>query len=363
VAGTDGHADRRLMFLEALRRVPERFDFYQAMRRIEAGNPALPRLGEARRPSAEPLRLAQEAELAFAVANLTRVDQTRSGLPRVSVRFLGLFGPQGPLPLHLTEFVRDRERNHGDASFARFADIFHHRLLLMFYRAWRQAQPAATHDRPAEDRYRTYIGALFGHGSAQWQRPELELAQSKRHFAGHLGRAARHPEALAAIMEGYFGVPVRVQTFSPRWMRLPSSQQSSLGGVVGAAAGANGLRGGGAGFRGNDSAILGQSAVIGSRVLDAQHHFDIHVGPLGIESYERLLPGGDWLAKAREWVREYCGDEFGVRLVPHLEARAVPAMKLGHSGRLGWNSWVGRRRSDAPASDLSLPVATAPAGI
>ena len=81
MAGTDGNADRRLMFIAALGRTPERFDFYQAMRRIEAGNPALPRLGEARRPSAEPLRLAQEAELAFAVANLTRVDQTRSGLP------------------------------------------------------------------------------------------------------------------------------------------------------------------------------------------------------------------------------------------------------------------------------------------
>ena len=79
--------------------------------------------------------------------------------------------------------------------------------------------------------------------------------------------------------------------------------------------------------------------------------------------YERLLPDGDWLVKAREWVREYCGEEFGVRLVPHLEARAVPAMKLGRSGRLGWNSWIGRRRSDAPANDLTLPVSTVPAGI
>ena len=103
----------------------------------------------------------------------------------------------------------------------------------MFYRAWRQAQPAATHDRPAEDRYRTYIGALFGHGSPDWQRPGRELAQAKRHFAGHLGRAARHPEGLAAILEGYFGVPVRVQTFSPRWMQLPRSQCSSLGGAGG----------------------------------------------------------------------------------------------------------------------------------
>jgi type VI secretion system protein ImpH len=344
------------MFMEALRRVPERFDFYQVLRRIEAGNPALPRLGEARRPSAEPVRLAQEAELAFPVVNVTRVDQTRSGLPRISVRFLGLFGPQGPLPLHLTEFVRDRERNHGDASFARFADIFHHRLLLMFYRAWRQAQPAATHDRPSEDRFRTYVGALFGHGSPAWQRPELELAQSKRHFGGHLGRAARHPEGLAAILESYFGVPVRVQAFSPRWLQLPRSQRSSLGG-------ANGPGTRGAGFRGNDSAILGQSAVLGARVLDAQHHFDIHAGPLKLAQYERLLPHGDWLGKAREWVREYCGEEFGVRLVPHLAAAEVPAARLGQAGRLGWNTWIGRRRGDGPATDLSLAVSAPPAGI
>jgi type VI secretion system protein ImpH len=355
VAGTDGDADHRLMFMEALRRVPERFDFYQVMRRIEAGSPAMPRLGEARRPSAEPVRLAQESSLAFPVSNVTRVDQTRAGVPRVAVRFLGLFGPHGPLPLHLTEFVRDRERNHGDASFARFADIFHHRLLLMFYRAWRQAQPAASHDRPAEDRYRTYIGALFGHGSTQWQRPEQELAQPKRHFAGHLNRTARHPEGLVAILEGYFGVPARVQTFSPRWLPLPRSQRSSLGGAGGGPVG-------GAGFRGNESAVLGRSAVIGSRVLDAQHHFDIHVGPLPLDHYERLLPVGDWLGKVREWVREYCAEELGVRLVPHLTAQQVPRAQLGRSGRLGWDTWIGTRRGDKPATDLSLPVAAAPDG-
>jgi len=359
VAGEDGNADRRLMFIEALGRTPERFDFYQVMRRLEAASPGLPRLGEARRPSAEPLRLAQEAELGFAVSNVTRVAQTSTGIPRLFVRFLGLFGPQGPLPLHLTEFARDRERNHGDATFARFADVFHHRLLLMFYRAWRQAQPTATHDRPREDRYRTYVGSLLGHGSPAWHGSEHELAQAKRHFAGHLGRSVRHPDGLAAILAEYFQVPVSLRTFSPRWMVLPRSQRSSLGGAGGPGTLGGG---GGAGFRGNDSAILGLSAVIGSRVLDAQHHFDIHAGPLDLASYMRLLPDGEWIAKVREWVREYCGDEFGVRLVPRLKATQVPSLQLGGSGRLGWNTWIGPRRSEEPASDLSLSISAAPVG-
>ena len=363
MASKDGNQDRRLMFIAALGRTPERFDFYQVMRRLEAGSPGLPRLGEARRPAAEPVRLAQEPELSFAVSNLTRVAQAPSGVPRVFVRFLGMFGPQGPLPLHLTEFARDRERHHGDATFARFVDIFHHRLLLMFYRAWRQAQPAATHDRPAEDRYRAYVGALLGHGSPGWYRPGTrtqeshELTASKRHFTGHLGRSVRHAEGLAAILSDYFQVPVTVHAFSPRWMSLPPSQRSSLGGLGGA-----GTASGGAGFRGNDSAILGQSAVVGSRVLDAQHHFDIHIGPLEHDNYLRLLPGGDWFARAREWVREYCGEEFGVRLVPRLKATAVPALRLGQTGGLGWNTWLGTRPTDAPATDLSLAISAATSG-
>ena len=72
----------------------------------------------------------QDTAIDFAPAALSGVRPARGARPPViEVRFMGLLGPNGPLPLHLTEFVRDRERNHGDASFARFADVFHHRLL------------------------------------------------------------------------------------------------------------------------------------------------------------------------------------------------------------------------------------------
>ena len=44
----------------------------------------------------------------------------------------GLLGPNGPLPLHLTEYVRERLRHHADPTFARFLDLFHHRFALFF---------------------------------------------------------------------------------------------------------------------------------------------------------------------------------------------------------------------------------------
>ncbi len=341
MAGEDGNPDRRLTFIAALGRTPERYDFYQVLRRLEACSPGMPRLGEARRPMAEPLRLGQEAELSFAISNITKVGQTPTGVPRVFVRFLGLFGPQGPLPMHLTELTRDRERHHGDPALARFADTFHHRMLLLFYRAWRQAQPTATRDRPADDRFRTYVGALHGHGSPGWQRPALGMAGAKRHFAGHLGRSVRNPDGLAAILSAYFRVPVEVQTFQPRWMTLPRSQRSALGGQT--------------------SAALGLSAVIGARVLDAQHHIRVAIGPVDHATYLRLLPDGDWAAPLREWIREYCGEEFGVSGVTRLEAADVPSLRLGEAGRLGWSSWLGRRQTAAPADDLSLNLSAATA--
>ena len=76
--------------------------------------------------------------------------------------FFGLFGPNGPLPLHLSEYAKDRERLYHDSTFRAFADIFHHRMMSLFYRAWADAQPTVAMDRPDEDRFARYAGAVFG---------------------------------------------------------------------------------------------------------------------------------------------------------------------------------------------------------
>jgi type VI secretion system protein ImpH len=111
--------------------------FYQALRRIEAETPDRPRLGRSTRPRQDVLRLAQEPSAIFASAPLSAFDPAEEGRPpRLTVHFFGLFGPDGPLPLHLTDYARDRRRNHRDPSFQRFADIFHHRALSLFWRAW-----------------------------------------------------------------------------------------------------------------------------------------------------------------------------------------------------------------------------------
>src|SRR5215211_3116331 len=151
-----------LAFLAAVADAPYRYDFYQTLRRLECLYAEKPRLGSALRPVDEPVRLGQDPDLSFANAPLASFDLPDGRPPRLQVRLFGLFGPNGPLPIHITEYARERLRHADDPTFCRFLDIMHHRFIALFYRAWAQAQPAVNRDRPADDRFTVYVGAFLG---------------------------------------------------------------------------------------------------------------------------------------------------------------------------------------------------------
>lgn len=317
--------------LQALAAEPWRYDFFHALRLVEAAHPRQPRLGTARRPQDEPVRLGQSPDLSFAPATLHAVrPATGQRPPRIDVRFLGLFGPNGPLPLHLTEYARERELHHGDETFARFADLFHHRLLLLFYRAWAQAQPAVGLDRPDDDRFAAFVGSLIGIGSPALRQRDAVHDHVKLHFAGVFTRQSRSAEGLAALLGGLLRRPVQVAQFAGAWMALQPAERSRIGRQR-------------AGRR-NPSARLGGGAVLGATVWDRQHHFTVHIGPLDHAGFAALLPGGHVLPAVVALVRQYVGDEFGWTLCLALQAEQIRPACLGRHGRLGWDSWL--RQSD-----------------
>ncbi len=148
-----GRETDTLAFLSALAEAPHRYDFYQTLRRLECLYAEKPRWGEALRPVDEPVRLGQDPDLSFAPAPLAAFDRPAGQTPHLQVRLFGLLGPNGPLPLHLTEYARERLRHAGDPTLSRFLDMFHHRFIALFYRAWAQAQPHVNRDRPGQDRF------------------------------------------------------------------------------------------------------------------------------------------------------------------------------------------------------------------
>lgn len=321
---------------------PWRHDFFHAMRWIEAYYSESPLLGTARRPTDEPVRLGQSADLSFAPSALHSVaPATANSKPRINVRFFGLFGPNGPLPYHLTEYARHRVMHQGDASFARFADMFHHRLLLLFYRAWAQAQPTVGLDRPEEDRFSAFIGSLMGLGIAQVQHRSAAPDHAKLHYAGLYSRQVRNAEGLSHILSGYLRRPVRVEQFAGCWLDLNPSERTRIG--------RNSTR------KKSPAATLGGGAVLGRMVWDRQHNFRVHIGPLDAPVFESLLPGGDALPAVAALVAQYVGLEFGWDLKLSLKPDQVRPCQPGRFGRLGWTSWMGMKNRPMAAELMLVP--------
>lgn len=323
--------------LQALLHEPFRFGFFAALRQLECRYPERPRVGRAANIGEDVARLGQDCALSFPPAELSgcRMD-IESGLLRIGVTFLGLFGPNGALPMHLSEYALERARQFKDRTFLEFVDLFHHRFLCLFYRAWADAQPHVSHDRPEEDRFADYVASLFGYGLLNLRNRDSLPDLAKLHFAGRLQVSARNAEGLEAITRGYFQVKVQVEEFVGEWLEISIRERCKLGASL-------------------TTGTLGVTAIIGSHAYECQHRFRIRIGPLRLTQYEQLLPMGESLLALKAIVKTYVGDEFAWELQPILQAEEVPALILGSTtGRLGWISWLGTRAAETDAEDLVL---------
>ncbi|MCL2894499.1 type VI secretion system baseplate subunit TssG [Brenneria tiliae] len=325
-------------FWDAVMTAPWRYDLFQLLRRLDAQGGERYLLGRAPLPRFEPLRIGQKPSMAFAPSTIAEVSsRDNSPLHDVAILSFGLFGPNGPLPLHMTEYARERIYHHQDDSLSAFADLFHHRLTLLFYRAWADAQPTVSLDREDDKRFERYLASLIGMG----QPGQMEKGGLSHHaryaLAGHLSRHGRDAEGLEKILRHYFQVPVRLVENVAQWMSLTAGEQARLG-------------------AGRRVPRLGKSAFLGVAVRDAQHKFRLELGPLDLETYRRFVPGGAWVSELRDWIRQYLGIEYlwEVRLILHQEA--VCGAALGDSAPLGYATWLGHQPQPAPRGDLVFSV-------
>jgi type VI secretion system protein ImpH len=301
---------------------PYSFDFFQAVRTLEAEFRNWPRVGYSQRLEEDFLRFCQLPSLSFAPSTLESVDRPEgSHTFRMVVNFLGMFGPNGPLPQHLTDFARDRYRNARDQTLVRFMDIFHHRMLSFFYRAWAANQKTVDFDRPEESRFADYFGSLFGIGMQSLQDRDSVADVAKTYFSGRLAAQTRNAEGLESILEDYFGLHTEIWEFEGHWMQIPAENRCRLG-----ASPATGS--------------LGINALAGERKYEAQLKFRVRMGPMDVEDLRRLLPNGPSFRRLKDWVLNYIDDEFYWDVQCVLRASAVPATCLGQGALLGWITWL-----------------------
>ena len=314
---------------------PFAFDFFRAIRLLESSRPDLPRIGASGSPAEDWVRFCQKPSLAFAPSTLESLEQTPNGGLKLFVRNFGLLGPNGPLPPHLTEYAYERILHFGDRSFSAFLDIFHHRLISFFYRAWASNQKAVDLDRPKDQRFALFVGSFFGVGMESLQDQDAVQDLAKLYFSGRLACQTRNAEGLEAILRGYFEIKTEVLTFVGRWMNLPAGSICLLG-------------------KSRETGQLGATLIVGARFFEAQLNFRIRLGPMSLVDYKRMLPGGDAFKRLRYWVLNYCGEHFfwDVQLV--LLAAEVPETRLGSAGHLGWTTWLKSMPFTRDAADLVL---------
>ena len=331
------------------------FDFYYALRYIDACTPGTVPLGRALRPRDEPIRLTQHASLMFAPATLYqyKAGAAANGLGRLSVHHFGFFGPNGPLPHHLTEYVQERTLHYKDETIARFCDIFQHRMILLSYRAWADCQAASSLDNPGRDHFSRYASSMIGMGQPSLKARDSVPDHLKLHHAGHLARLTRNPEGLVRALSALVRVPVVMQEYCLQWLKMAAGDLTRLSSVATAGEGGQ--------HRielGASSSRLGQGAIIGLMVPDVQHKFRLRLGPMSLKEFERYLPGGIRFLQVRDWVRNYMGVELAWDAQVVLKRDEVPAARLGSFGQLGWTSWLGMPPGTrtADAADVMLDM-------
>ncbi|VXB38833.1 Type VI secretion protein, VC_A0111 family [Burkholderia sp. 8Y] len=318
--------------LERLQAEPWRYGFLSVMRRIGA-NPDIEPVGAARRPHTEPFRLGQKPSLTFAPRELASVGE-RDGRLFVRLFGLGMLGPNGPLPIHVTEIAREREESRRDRTLVDFLDVFHHRYFTLLYRTWACAQSAADLDRPGagRERFSFYIGSLSGQAPGEIAARALP-AHAQLSASAHRVRESRDPDGLRTTLERYFGVPVAIDEYVFHWIDMAAGERSRLG-----APGAPSTMAGG--------------AILGERVPDRQYRFRIVIGPLDIDAYLRFTPRGADLPRLVDWVRTFLGHEFDWELELRIRAKSAPPAVMGGPQQLGWSGWLGQSGNEEPITGM-----------
>ena len=332
---------------ERLARSPHAFEFFQAVRLLEALHPDRRPVGREGPPAAEVVRLAAHPSLAFPAGQIAALEaDDAGGPPRMAVTFFGLTGPAGVLPPAYTHAVIARERAAGEperAALQAWLDLFTHRFASLFYRAWAKYRLPATFEQaarsgggpgPIAQVALSLIGlGTPGLGGRITAGPAAVDDLALVRYAGLLVAAARPAVGLETLLADYFGVPVRVEQFRGRWVTLDAENQSRLG-------------------RGGQNDRVGDSLLAGRRAWDAQGCFRVRLGPLDYAAFAAFLPdpaAGRRLAILAQLVRFYQRDtlDFEVQLV--LKADAVPRLQLARAAgpRIGWNTWLGRRADAA----------------
>lgn len=261
--------------------------------------------------------------------------------PMMRVNFMGLVGPSGVLPLVYSDFLLDRIRAR-DRTMLEFFDLFHHRIISLFYQAWEKYRFWVTYERDEQDRMSGYLLDLIGLGTPGLTNRQSVGDTSLIFYTGLLSMLPRSALALEQFLSDYFDVPISVEEFGGSWYPLSPQDICQFADPA------------------TEAEQLGFGVVVGDAVWDRASRAKIRVGPLKLDQYTDFLPGGNAHKPLEAVTRFFTNGEliFEVQLI--LDRDSVPRLQLGINSdsppTLGWLTWMNlaQPRTEDPGDTLFL---------
>jgi len=347
VASQDWTDDDRLA--EALAGRIRSFSFFQLIRLLERRSQSGVRVGGAGPAGAESLRFRPETSLGFPATDVVAIESVPSSSDssrrlRITTAFLGLYGSTSPLPSFYSEEVLWEDPDNSRVR--DFLDIFHHRLISLFYRCWCKYRYPIEFEHGKEDPITPRLFALICLGSpALVEATGLPDSWRLLHFAGLFHHQPHSGSDLERILSDYFdGLPVEVEECTGRWVPIRQEQMSALG---------------------RRNCRLGVDCAIGKRVYGRMTSFRVWIGPCDYQHMLDFLPDQDNYRVLRRIVDLFVNDplefDIGLRVRGLPQLRVTAEESSGRASRLGWNTWLfsslpeGDREEAAVFSEVEKP--------
>jgi type VI secretion system protein ImpH len=305
---------------------PYRFEFFQAVRLLEKIFPEKRPVGRAAMPHEEVARFRSRIAIDFPASEIHEFRESadeKTGAEKLEmlVNFMGMVGVSGVLPQPYTDLVLDRNR-HRDTAMWAFLDIFTHRSVSMFYRAWRKYRFPVGYER-GNDAFTGYLFDLVGLGT-KGLRGRMSLPdESLLPYCGLIAQKPHSCNAIENVLSDYFGAKAKIQQYCGQWLVLEKSDYTRLG---------------------QQNSKLGVSAIAGTRVWDQQSKFRVRMGPLDFKQFQAFLPSGSAFQPLRSIVKFMVGLELDFDMRLALKKKEVPSAILTtralRKPMLGWTTFL-----------------------
>ena len=309
---------------------PRAYEFFTAVRRIEAAFPDAVPVGQQGPVSRERLRFCAHLSLAFATSDVVDVEaeplEGGAVRARVTESFLGLFGPASPLGAYFTERLLLQDNQHLARG---FLDIIHHRLVSLVVRGHGKYHPAGggAEGRRFLERMLQITGL---------EADDHALAGKRlMAFAGLIGRTGVAAETLAAIVSAWVGgAETSAEACYARWTPLPEEARTRLG----------------AGGR------LGRDTIAGRSILNRTTAFALTIGPLPPDDFNALVPGGARHGELRALIERMNPEQLDCVLTLKIAGTDLPPSNMGPGGnvKLGHGSRFGGKAQETYSVQVTL---------